>query len=43
MEKQHILVIDDDQVARMLILKVLTMRGYEAVAAEDGAQGFDST
>jgi DNA-binding response OmpR family regulator len=40
MEKQHILVIDDDQVARMLILKVLTMRGYEAVAAEDGAQGF---
>ncbi len=39
MEKQHILVIDDDQVARMLILKVLTMRGYEAVAAADGAQG----
>jgi DNA-binding response OmpR family regulator len=42
MEKKRILVVDDDQVARMLILKVLTMRGYHAIAAENGMEALDN-
>lgn len=42
MEKKQILVADDDQVARMLILKVLQMRDYEAVAVEDGKTALEA-
>jgi DNA-binding response OmpR family regulator len=41
MEKKRILVVDDDQVARMLILKVLTMRGHHAAAVQTGLEALD--
>lgn len=41
MAKKSILVVDDDHIARMLILKVLQMRDYEAVAIEDGKKALE--
>lgn len=41
MEKKRILVVDDDQVARMLILKVLTMRGHHATAVNTGVEALE--
>ena len=41
MDKKRVLVVDDDQVARMLILKVLTMRGHHATAVKTGAEALD--
>lgn len=42
MNKKQILVIDDDQIARMLILKVLQMRDYEAFALEDSKKALET-
>jgi len=41
MEKKRILVVDDDQVARMLILKVLTMRGHQAKDVKNGLEALE--
>jgi DNA-binding response OmpR family regulator len=41
MEKKRILVVDDDQVARMLILKVLTMRGHHAKDVKTGLEALE--
>ena len=37
--KKKILVIDDNKQSRMLAVDLLSYRGYEVVAAADGAQG----
>jgi len=42
MGKKSILVVDDDKIARMLILKVLQMRNCEAVAIEDGKKALQA-
>jgi DNA-binding response OmpR family regulator len=41
MDKKRVLVVDDDQVARMLILKVVTMRGHHATAVKTGLEALD--
>jgi len=38
-EKQKILVIDDDNVIRMLVRRILERRGYEVFLAANGNEG----
>ena len=39
--KKRILVVDDDQVIRDLIISFLTFSGYEAHGAQNGQEGLD--
>jgi len=39
--KKRILVVDDDQVIRDLIISFLTFSGYEASGAQNGQEGLD--
>jgi DNA-binding NtrC family response regulator len=39
--KKRILVVDDDQVIRDLIISFLTFSGYEAQGAQNGQEGLD--
>ena len=39
--KKKILVVDDDQVIRDLIISFLTFSGYEAQGAQNGQEGLD--
>ncbi|KAA0594711.1 CheY-like chemotaxis protein [Azospirillum lipoferum] len=36
-----VLIIDDDDVARAVLLRTLTMAGHEAVGARDGVEGME--
>jgi sigma-B regulation protein RsbU (phosphoserine phosphatase) len=40
-EKQTILVIDDEEVVRVLFQSLLEEEGYTTLLAEDGQQGID--
>ena len=35
----RVLIIDDDDVARAVLLRTLTMAGHEAIGARDGVEG----
>ena len=37
----NVLIIDDDDVARAVLLRTLTMAGHEAVGASDGVEGME--
>lgn len=37
----NVLIIDDDDVARAVLLRTLTMAGHEAVGARDGVEGME--
>ena len=38
---KKILVVEDDEVARELMRRVLERRGYEVITAEDGVRGYE--
>jgi two-component system response regulator RpaA len=40
--KRKILVIDDDNLIRMLVRRILELNGYEAVVASTGTEGLNS-
>ena len=39
--KQKILVVDDDATMRLIMVKTLAAAGFDAISAEDGAEGMD--
>lgn len=41
MDKPKLLIIDDDLNLRKTLSDILSARGYEALAAKDGAEGLD--
>ena len=40
-EKQHILVVDDEESSRIGLSKILTKSGYDVLTAEDGTQALE--